>query len=44
MVHTTDFRSVYAGLARDLWGLDPTRAVGGSGAGGGAFSPVRILG
>ena len=44
MVHTTDFRSVYAGVARDLWGLDPTPAVGGSGAGGGAFSPVRILG
>lgn len=44
MVHTTDFRSVYAGVARDLWGLDPTRAVGGQGAGGGAFSPVRILG
>ena len=44
MVHTTDFRSVYVGLARNLWGLDPTRAVGGSGAGGGAFSPVRILG
>ncbi len=44
MVHTTDFRSVYAGLARDLWGLDPTRAVGGLGADGAAFSPVRILG
>ncbi|HCI00764.1 MAG: hypothetical protein CME00_04480 [Geminicoccus sp.] len=29
---------------RDLWGLDPTHAVGGTGAGGVAFSPVRFLG
>ena len=30
MVHTTDFRSVYAGIVQDLWGLDPAQAVGGS--------------
>ena len=30
MVHTTDFRSVYAGIVQDLWGLDPTQAVRGS--------------
>ena len=29
MVHTTDFRSVYSGVARDLWGLDPIAAVNG---------------
>jgi len=29
MVHTTDFRSVYSGVARDLWGLDPITAVNG---------------
>lgn len=29
---------------RDLWGLDPTHAVGVTGAGGVAFSPVRFLG
>ena len=30
MVHTTDFRAVYAGIVQDLWGLDPVQAVGGS--------------
>ena len=29
MVHTTDFRSVYSGIAQDLWGLDPAAAVNG---------------
>jgi uncharacterized protein (DUF1501 family) len=38
MVHTTDFRSVYAGIVQDLWGLDPTQAVGGS------FKAETILG
>ena len=37
MVHTTDFRSVYAGVVRDLWGLDPAKAVSGS------FKPEQIL-
>ena len=30
MVHTTDFRSVYAGIVQDLWGLDAAQAVGGA--------------
>lgn len=37
MVHTTDFRAVYSGLARDLWGLDPVAAVGAG------FRPETIL-
>ena len=37
MVHTTDFRSVYAGIAQDLWNLNPALAVGES------FTPVQIL-